>query len=129
MPTPVVISVDENGIASYEFLTQPTTDINGDKVVNVADFYALLANQGVTQFRYAATDANYSAVPAGAITMSFKAYGSGGDGWRDSAGNRSIADPEAREFYVEGPTVTLVSPGANGQIDIGALPVMVATIT
>jgi hypothetical protein len=121
VPTPVVISVDENGIASYEFLTQPTTDINGDKVVNVADFYALLANQGVTQFRYAATDANYSAVPAGAITMSFKAYGSGGDGWRDSAGNRSIADPEAREFYVEGPTVTLVSPGANGQIDIGAL--------
>ena len=37
------------------------------------------------------------------------------------AGNTSKVDAQTRKFAIEGPTVRLVSPGADGQIDIGAL--------
>ncbi|MBV5331798.1 hypothetical protein JZU69_05435, partial [bacterium] len=116
-PVPIAITIDDNGLASYESVLQPTTDINGDDAVNVNDWYALLANKGVTQFRYATTSADFA---SGILTLTPKAWTSGGEGWRDSTGNASKAEA-ARTFFVEGPTVNLVSPGANGQIDIGAL--------
>jgi hypothetical protein len=55
------------------------------------------------------------------IASTFKAYATTGEGWRDSAGNGSVADAAERSFFIEGPVVRLESPGAGGQIDIGTL--------
>jgi hypothetical protein len=84
-----------------------------------ADWYTELANKGVTQFRYTATTPEFE---PGAITVTFLQYdeANNGEGWRDSADNRSI-EGLPNTFFVEGPTVNLVSPGSGGQIDIGVL--------
>ncbi|MBL8335376.1 MAG: hypothetical protein JNM97_01270, partial [Rhodoferax sp.] len=111
-PTPMEIIVDANGVATAQPLTQ-------DVGQSDADWYAELANKGVTQFRYTSTA---TAFTPGTITVSFLGYdeANNGEGWRDSSDNRSI-DTAAQTFTVEGPTVNIVSPGANGQIDIGVL--------
>ena len=110
-PTPVEVTVDDSGIATKTLLTKPSgmTD---------AAWYVQLANKGITQFRYIA-DTTPDFAP-GKVSITFLGYKSDGSGWRDSAGNKS-ADKAALDFFVEGPTVNLVSPGANGAIDIGTL--------
>jgi hypothetical protein len=118
-PTPIAIAIDDDGLTVFTEILQPTTDVNGDGSVNAQDWYALLANEGVTQFRYAVTSGAYA--PSD-VEIRFQAH-SGEAGWRDSSGNKSVLDTDAtaRKFTIEGPTVRLVAPGDGGQIDIGAL--------
>jgi hypothetical protein len=110
-PTPIEIVIDENGIASYVEVNQGS--------LSKEKWYEQLANKGISQFRYATTTTDFA---PGEITISFlKEDSLTGAGWRDTAGNGSVADAQARSFQVEGPTVKLVSPGVGGRIDIGAL--------
>ncbi|MBK8118785.1 MAG: hypothetical protein IPK39_05845 [Sulfuritalea sp.] len=88
-PKPIAIVVDDSGLSSYTVVEKPTTDVNNDGTVDDKDWYALLANRGVTQFRYTATSAADFA--PGKVSVTFKAY-SGEEGWRDTGGNGSVAE-------------------------------------
>ena len=84
-----------------------------------ADLYALLAREGITQFRYQVTSGPYT---AGAVTITFLAYdNASGAGWRDALGNGSVLDNPAREFVIEGPTARIVSPANGGEVDFGVV--------
>jgi hypothetical protein len=70
-PVPLKTVIDENGFATFVPVLQPTDDVNGDGAVDVKDWYALLANEGVSQFRYATTTTDFT---PGEITITFSAY-------------------------------------------------------
>src|SRR5205823_8291727 len=103
-PTPIAMSVDASGVSALDPVAQPSTAIHGDGTVNAQDWYALLAREGVTRFRYAISGAWTS----GDVTITFRAYNANGNGWRDATGNSSIA--ETRPFVIEGPTARIVTP-------------------
>ncbi|MBT8438744.1 MAG: hypothetical protein KJO91_03385, partial [Gammaproteobacteria bacterium] len=109
-PTPIAIVIDDIGIPSYEKQEQGS--------LTAEEWYTQLGDQGVTQFRYYAD--SLTEFSPDTITLNFNAFDAGnGEGWVDTGANGSKAD--SRTFHIEGPTPGLVSPAADGNIDIGAL--------
>ena len=84
-----------------------------------ADYYARLADAGVTRMRYTATSSTARYAP-GTVTIDFLAY-AGEEGWRDSGGNESLATEDDLTKRLDGPTAVIVNPGAGASVDINAL--------
>ena len=79
---------------------------------------AMLAENGITRFRYL-IDAATTSIDPNDITIEFLAF-SGEEGWQDAIGNAGDVGA-ARKFVIEGPAADLVSPTDGANIDIGEL--------
>ena len=120
-PVPVAMFMNDDGTASLKTLgldaegrivASDSADYDHPLPTNTAELYALLKKEGITQFAYAITTANFDFAP-GTYTLTFTGA------WADAAGNTGATGDKV--ITVEGATAIMVDPGAGAAIDVNLL--------
>jgi len=105
-PVPIEMAFDDD----YLLQAKKIDKLAGE---SEADFFARLAREGITRFRYAVTEPNFE-FPTGEVAVDFIA-----GSWQDTGGNPGTAQSE--KFLLEGPTADLAGPFDGGDVDLSEI--------